>query len=94
MMKINETQRLGAVNPYHKNNGQRAVESGGKKKRDDVQISTEAKEMLQSQQGVQSPARLKQIEDLKSQVSTGTYYVDAGKIAEKLLPYFKQQNRN
>ncbi|GFN32661.1 hypothetical protein PCURB6_29210 [Paenibacillus curdlanolyticus] len=93
-MKINETQRIGAINPYHKNNGQRVFESIGKKKRDDVQISTEAKEMLQSQQGVQSPERQKQIEELKNQVSTGTYYVDAGKVAEKLLPYLRQQDRN
>ncbi|WP_127532068.1 flagellar biosynthesis anti-sigma factor FlgM [Paenibacillus kobensis] len=93
-MKINETQRLGAVNPYNKNNGQRVVESSSKKKRDDVQISTEAKEMLQSQQGVLSPERKKQIEELKNQVSTGTYSVDAGKIAEKLLPYLRQQDRN
>lgn len=92
-MKINETQRLGAVNPYQKQS-QRAVETNSKKKRDDLQISAEAMEMLQSQQGVKSPERQKQLDELKSQVSTGTYQVEAGKIAEKLLPYLKQQDRN
>ncbi|EFM09023.1 anti-sigma-28 factor, FlgM [Paenibacillus curdlanolyticus YK9] len=94
MMKINETQRLGAVNPYAKHNEQRAAEASRKKKTDNVQISAEAMEMLQSQQNVTSPERQKQIDALKEQVSTGTYHVESGKIAEKLLPYLKQQDRN
>ncbi|MWC30922.1 flagellar biosynthesis anti-sigma factor FlgM [Paenibacillus sp. MMS18-CY102] len=92
-MKINEPQRLGAVNPYAKHNEQRAAEASRKKKTDNVQISSEAMEMLQSQ-NVTSPERQKQIEALKEQVSTGTYHVESGKIAEKLLPYLKQQDRN
>ena len=34
--------------------------------------------------------RAQRIGELKQSVSTGTYHVDAGKIAEKLWPYLKQ----
>ncbi|MNW14262.1 Anti-sigma-28 factor, FlgM [compost metagenome] len=45
--------------------------------------------MLKAQETAQDPARVELIEDLKSRVSSGTYNVDAGALAEKLAPYFK-----
>ncbi|MCQ6563555.1 flagellar biosynthesis anti-sigma factor FlgM [Paenibacillus mendelii] len=88
-MKINEPQRIGAVNPYQKQNEQRVTEAGRKKQRDNLQISSEAMEMLQSQ-NIQSTDRQEQIDNLKRQVQTGTYHVEAGRIAEKLLPFLKK----
>lgn len=38
--------------------------------------------------------RVKKIQELKQQVASGTYRVDADKIAEKLLPYFKQSSES
>lgn len=94
-MKINETQRLGAVNPYRNKSDLRAAQTSNKQKRDDVQISSEAMEMLQSQnvENAKSPERQRQIDELKNQVSTGTYHVESGKLAEKLLPYL-YRNKN
>ncbi|GMK38258.1 hypothetical protein PCCS19_13120 [Paenibacillus sp. CCS19] len=94
-MKINETQRLGAVNPYRNKNDLRAAQTNNKQKRDNLQISSEAMEMLQSQnvENAKSPERQKQLDELKNQVSTGTYHVESGKLAEKLLPYL-YRNKN
>jgi negative regulator of flagellin synthesis FlgM len=90
-MKINDSGRIGSVNPY-----KRSVEalhagqvSKKDKAKDEVKISAEAKELL----GTQSPARSEEktlhLEELKRSVASGTYHVDAGKVAEKLLPYLK-----
>jgi negative regulator of flagellin synthesis FlgM len=89
VMKINDVNRIGAVNPYrnHTPSGN-ASSVGGKGKKDQVQISEEAMKLLESQGAAAvDPARIKQIEELKNAVSTGTYTVDAGKVADKLLPY-------
>jgi negative regulator of flagellin synthesis FlgM len=86
-MKINDTQRVGALNPYNRVPGAKSVSGASHKgKVDEVRISPEAKELLGAQN---SEEHRKRIEDLKQSVSTGTYRVEAGKIAEKLLPYLK-----
>ncbi|SFJ26737.1 anti-sigma-28 factor, FlgM family [Paenibacillus sp. UNC496MF] len=87
-MKINQTQRIGAVNPYQKQNEQQTGNVGRKRKTDEVQISAQAQEML-SVSRVSDPERAKRIDELKASVSSGTYRVESGKIAEKLLPYLK-----
>jgi negative regulator of flagellin synthesis FlgM len=86
-VKINDINRLGAVNPYHSANNQRTETSGRKRQKDELHISTEAKELL-SQALINNPEREKKIGQLKEAVSTGNYKVDAGKVAEKLLPFF------
>lgn len=81
-MKINETQRIAAVNTYRKSIEDRGIQTEGKhKKKDEVNISTEAKQLLSASGSKQ------QVEDLKQSYQTGTYHVEASKIAEKLLPY-------
>lgn len=88
-MKINDVNRIGSVNPYRNNTPSSNTSSvTGKGKKDQVQISEEAMKLLQNQAtATVDPVRMKQIEQLKDAVSTGTYSVDANKIAEKLLPY-------
>lgn len=82
-MKVNPLTRTGAVNPYHNQDTKARELNHGKGKRSDkVEISSEAKQLL----GASNEAKIQQ---LKNEVSAGTYYVEAGKIAEKLLPYFK-----
>ncbi|CAH0118021.1 hypothetical protein PAE9249_00486 [Paenibacillus sp. CECT 9249] len=91
VLKINDIGRLGALNQYMRNIESREGNLGKKGlQRDKVSISSEAKEMLDAQSRVKDPERAQRIEQLKEAVATGTYYVDADKIAEKLLPYFKQ----
>lgn len=84
-MKINESGRIGAVNSYKRTSDSNQAQALSKqKKKDEVQISSEAKELLSAQS-----AQAQKVEDLKQAVATGTYHVDAGKIAEKLWPYIK-----
>ncbi|CAM3526460.1 flagellar biosynthesis anti-sigma factor FlgM [Marinicrinis lubricantis] len=90
-MKINDIQRTGAVQRYQQN---MAVSSGAAakgKQKDSIHISSEAKELLQ---GTRSPERAEKLEQLKEAVSSGTYQVDAGKVAEKMLGYFKNPYQN
>jgi negative regulator of flagellin synthesis FlgM len=88
-MKINDTQRLANIQKLYGNyKGTGDGGSSSVKKKDEVSISSEALELLQSQQ-VTSAERTEKIEELKKSVSAGTYYVDAGKIAEKLLPFIR-----
>jgi flagellar biosynthesis anti-sigma factor FlgM len=87
-MKINETNRIGAYNYYQKQMDQRIDGANKKKQKDIVEISPEAKEMLSTSQ-TNSPERQRRIEELKQSISAGTYKVDVGKIADKLLPYLK-----
>ncbi|WP_410512613.1 flagellar biosynthesis anti-sigma factor FlgM [Paenibacillus sp. BR2-3] len=95
-MKINETGRINAINPYQRNaESQRQEQMKKSTRKDEVSISTEAMKLLQAQNSGKIDAeRSLKIESLKQQVSSGTYQVDAAKLAEKLAPYFKQSSEN
>jgi negative regulator of flagellin synthesis FlgM len=84
-MKINDVQRITTANLYKAANDAKLTQSDGKKnkKKDEVNISSEAKE-LQSSIGSN-----KQIDELKQSYTSGSYYVDARKIADKIFPYIK-----
>jgi negative regulator of flagellin synthesis FlgM len=84
-MKINDIQRTGAINPYRKMNDAQLTQAEAKKakKKDEVNISSEAIE-LQSSIGSN-----KQIEELKQSYNLGSYHVDAREIADKIFPYIK-----
>ena len=89
-MKINETGRIGGVNPYQRNIDTRDNHVDKRKfQKDQVSISSEAKEMLEADIQVHDPKRAERIQELKGAVSSGTYHVESGKLAEKLAPYFK-----
>lgn len=88
-MKINESHRIAALkSSYGKNSGAGASQPGSAKKRDEVSISSEALELLQSQK-VSNTERAEKIRELKNSVSTGNYHVEASEIAEKLLPFIR-----
>jgi len=87
-MKINEPNRISGLQPYNPSKGQRAEQTGAAKRKDQVTISPEAKELLESNR-INQAERAEQLKQLKQEVSSGTYHVEAGKIAEKLLPYLK-----
>lgn len=88
-MKINDTQRITAAQQYQR---QYAAQRSAKPamRKDELSISTEAKEMLDAQNKVQDPSRAERIQDLKQAVSTGTYDVNAEKLADKLMPLFRR----
>lgn len=87
-MKINETNRIGGTNPYQKQAEWRGDGAKKARQKDEVQISAAAKEMLTTSK-MSNAERAERINELKQSVASGTYHVDAGKIAEKLLPYLK-----
>jgi negative regulator of flagellin synthesis FlgM len=89
-MKINGPNQVGAVNQYQKSHDALSVSASGKtgKKKDQVEISNEAKELL----GALNPSAAhtkEEIDALKNSVAAGTYKVDAKKLAEKLFPFIK-----
>jgi len=87
-VKINETQPIGLYKSYSQTAESRVRAGSAGSRKDQVEISDEAKELLGAQGGA-GVDRTEKIESLKNQVKAGTYYVDAGKIAEKLLPFFR-----
>lgn len=87
-MKINETGRINPIHTYQKQGEGRISESARTRKTDQVQISEEAKAMLASRQP-ESAERKQRIQELKNEVASGTYHVDAGKIADKLWDFLK-----
>jgi negative regulator of flagellin synthesis FlgM len=89
-VKINNIQRTGAVNPYRNQQDNKADNTQGVKgnKKDEVQISSEAKKLLGAQ-NTEFVKREEKIQELKQAVSTGTYHVEANQIAEKILPYLR-----
>lgn len=94
-MKINETGRLNGVNSYQRNlDLSRQEESRKSKRKDEVTISAEAMEMLHAKEQTTDAERARRIEELKSRVEAGTYHVDAEKLVDKLLPYFKKQTES
>jgi len=89
-MKINEPSRIGAINSYQRNvESNQQAETKKSRRKDEVSISPEAMKMLEEQGRTQDAGRLQRIQELKEQVSSGTYQVDSSKLADKLLPYFK-----
>ncbi|MCS7459955.1 flagellar biosynthesis anti-sigma factor FlgM [Paenibacillus doosanensis] len=90
-MKIDGTNRLGGVNPYAKSQDAYHAAVSGKtgKKKDKVEISSEAKELLETQNSAAAEKSREKVEALKASVASGTYKVDARALAEKLFPFIK-----
>ncbi|WP_442602605.1 flagellar biosynthesis anti-sigma factor FlgM [Paenibacillus sp. KN14-4R] len=85
-MKISDIHRIGAMNPYKRAGEARAQSDLNRSSRkDEVQISPEAMELLENK----VTNKTERIAELKQAVATGTYQVEAGKIAEKMLPFIK-----
>ncbi len=88
-MKINDINRAGSIQSYrNQSRGNGIVPHNKGAARDQVHISEEAKQLLGSQEG--DAIRIGKVADLKQAVSTGTYHIDANKVAEKLLPYLNE----
>lgn len=88
-MKINDTGRIGAYRTYQQHNETRTNQTASKRRKDEVQFSAQAMELLGAQRS-EEPNRAQRIEELKNEVSSGTYKVDANKLAEKMLPFLSE----
>jgi negative regulator of flagellin synthesis FlgM len=87
-VKINDSQRIGAYRTYQQQTEARTNQTTSKRRKDEVQFSAEAMELLGAQRS-EEPNRAQRIAELKSEVSSGTYRVDARDLAEKLLPFVR-----
>jgi negative regulator of flagellin synthesis FlgM len=90
-MRIHEPNRTGMINAYNKTN--KTPLSKGTKipmGKDEVQISSEALEMLKQVEDPDAPARKEKVRELKQQIEQGTYHVPSEKIAEKFLAFWKK----
>lgn len=85
-MKIDETQSIGMRPTYGSVSSRRVEGIPDRKRVDEVHISEEAKRLLDAREAQQTE-RIRKLETLRQEVASGTYYVEAGKIAEKLLPF-------
>lgn len=84
-MKINPLQ-LRTVNPYQA--AQRTQKTAAKSDfSDKLEISTQAKEMQMSNS--YSAERAEKVQKLKADIQSGEYKVDARKVAEDMLKYYR-----
>ena len=87
-MKINNFKPLG-VNPYKNQlNKLEQMEKGPNKKKDVVEISTEAKEMQQIS-SFEKDRKIK-VDELRSQVENGTYKPQPSEIAKSIINFYKK----
>lgn len=93
-MRIEGNQSIQSIKAYQQN---RQTSSSGNKPsgtqntRDEVNISQEAKALLQQHtvRDVTSPERSERINQLKDAVQNGTYHVDSRQVVEKMIQYWK-----
>jgi negative regulator of flagellin synthesis FlgM len=85
-MKIDETRSISMRQAYGNVASRRAEGIPDRKRVDEVHISDEAKRLLGVREARETE-RIQKLETLRQEVASGTYYVEAGKIAEKLLPF-------
>lgn len=84
-MKVQDTGRISSIQQYNKTKYIGNEKSGERKMKDAVEISVQAKELHEMRYTTSAD----KLESLKEAVRTGTYHVDAKKIAETLYPYVK-----
>jgi len=87
-MRIQQTNHLGRINPYQKQHqdqqqDMKTSKRNGGKQQDEVQISTEAKQLA-----ADTSVQHDKVAALKRAVANGTYEIDAQQLAEKIWKHF------
>ncbi|KSU83096.1 anti-sigma-28 factor, FlgM family [Fictibacillus enclensis] len=86
-MKINSINHVN-MNPYTRQNQPSSMKNEEMmNKSDELQISTEAKELQSSEQI--SPSRQEKLQDIKDRIEAGQYHADPMKVARKFYEYWK-----
>lgn len=86
-MKIT-SHGIHSVNPYTKQQNTIKPLSGKATSVDKIEISSAAKEMHVSSN--YNTERAEKLQNLKEQIKTGEYKVDANKLADNLLKYYRK----
>lgn len=80
---------VNSINPYNKQQKSlKAAESKGSFSADKIEISSAAKEMSAS--STYNSERAQKIQNIKEQIQSGTYQVNAQKVAEDMLNYYRK----
>ena len=87
-MKINDINRINRINTAYQVQNDMFKSNKKAANKDEVHISAAAKQLLETSRAEQTD-RTEKLSALKAQIESGTYHVDAGKVAEKLVPFFK-----
>lgn len=85
-MKINSVS-LNPINPYSKQQRAMKTSQATSNFADKLEISAQAKEM--QVQSSYNTERSEKLSKLKEQIESGTYQVNARKVAEDLLKYYR-----
>ncbi|HWL24560.1 MAG TPA: flagellar biosynthesis anti-sigma factor FlgM [Ureibacillus sp.] len=76
------------VNPYNKQQQKLKSANSSSSFADKIEISSAAKEMQVN--STVSTERAEKVQAIKEQIESGTYKVDARKVAEDLLKYYRR----
>lgn len=86
-MKVNK-YNIHPVNPYKLNEAKISQQKQPSSiQKDKIEISTEAKKLSKLTEA--NTERTKRIQQLKNEVESGTYEIDAEQIAKSLLKYYR-----
>ncbi len=78
---------VNSINPYNKQQKNIKASSGKTSFTDKIEISATAKEMSVS--STYSTERAEKVKKLKEEIQSGEYKVDAKKVAEDMLKYYR-----
>lgn len=79
---------VNSVNPYNKQQRTAKTINGQSPFADKIEISTKAKEMQVA--STYNAERAERVQQLKEKIQSGEYKVDARKVAEDLLKYYRR----
>ena len=80
---------MNSINPYNKQQKSlKAAESKTAVNADKIEISTAAKEMSAS--STYNSERAQKVQQIKEQIQSGNYQVEAKKMAEDMLNYYRK----
>lgn len=85
-MKINNVN-LNAINAYRTQAAKQKSTQSTASFKDTLEISTKAQQMQSTKTYAQD--RAQKVENIKAQVNAGEYKVDAKKVAEDMLKYYR-----
>lgn len=88
-MRIQGTNHVTGTNPYNKNQAKTNLASKSTKQTDQLTISAEAKALLEEVNSKYHLERQAKVEQLKEKIASGNYKIEADKIADKLLEWWK-----
>ncbi|OEF99503.1 flagellar biosynthesis anti-sigma factor FlgM [Vulcanibacillus modesticaldus] len=89
-MKVNGYNRMSGISNYQQMNQKCRVSKNEGLKKDQISISEEAKALLEQTTAKDSNGPTAKVREIKEQIENGTYQVDSGLVADKMLDWSKK----